>query len=52
MPARKISKDRVSALLCANADGSHMFKPMIVRKSKKPRAMKNLDTLPVHYYNS
>lgn len=24
MPDRKISKDRVSALLCANADGSHL----------------------------
>lgn len=51
-PGRKISKDRVSALLCANADGSHILKPVIVGKSKKPRAIKNLNTLPVHYYNS
>jgi len=52
-PGRKISKDRVSALLCANADGSHMLKPAIVGKSKRPRAIKNImDTLPVHYYNS
>ncbi|XP_050527960.1 tigger transposable element-derived protein 7-like [Daktulosphaira vitifoliae] len=29
-----------------------MLKPVIVGKSKKPRAIKNLDTLPVHYYNS
>lgn len=48
-PGRKISKDQVSALLCANADGSNMLKPVIVGKSKKPRAVKNLDTLPVHY---
>lgn len=52
-PGRKISKDRVSALLCANADGSHMLKPVVVGKSKKPRATKNImDTLPVHYYNT
>lgn len=52
-PGRKISKDRVSALLCANADGSHILKPVIVGKSKKPRAIKNvMDKLPVHYFNS
>ncbi|XP_060846462.1 tigger transposable element-derived protein 7-like [Rhopalosiphum padi] len=52
-PGRKISKDRVSALLCANADGSHMLKPVIVGKSKQPRAIKNImDSLPIHYYNS
>ncbi|XP_025207667.1 tigger transposable element-derived protein 7-like [Melanaphis sacchari] len=50
---RKISKDRVSALLCANADGSHMLKSVIVGKNKKPRTTKNInDTLPVHYYSS
>jgi len=26
MPGRKISKDQIFALLCANADGSHMLK--------------------------
>jgi len=52
-PFRKISKDRVSVLLCANADGSHMLKSAIVGKNKKPRAIRNImDTLPVHYYNS
>lgn len=52
-PGRKISKDRVSALLCANADGSHMLKPVIVGKSKQPRAIKNvMDKLPVHYFSS
>lgn len=51
-PGRKISKDQVFALLCSNADGSHMLKPVIVGKSKKPCATKHLDTLPVHYYNS
>lgn len=52
-PGRTISKERVSALLCANADGSHMLKTVIVGKSKKPRVIKNImDTLPVHYYSS
>lgn len=52
-PGRKVSKERVSVLLCANADGTHMLKPAIVGKSKKPRALKNvMDNLPVHYYSS
>lgn len=51
-PGRKISKDQVSAFLCANADGSHMLKPVIVGKSKKPHASKNImDTLPINYCN-
>lgn len=52
-PGRKISKERVSALLCANADGSHILKTVIVGKSKQPRAIKNImSNLPVHYYHS
>lgn len=52
-PGWKISKDRVSVVLCANADGNHMLKPVIVGISKKPLAIKNImDKLPVHYYNS
>jgi hypothetical protein len=52
-PGRKISKKRVSAFLCANADGSHLLKTVIVGKSKNPRTLKNvIDNLPVHYYSS
>ncbi|KAJ4447492.1 hypothetical protein ANN_09499 [Periplaneta americana] len=52
-PGRKISKERVSALLCANADGSHILKTVIVGKSKQSRAIKNImSNLPVHYYHS
>jgi hypothetical protein len=52
-PGRKISKERVSALLCATADGSHLLKTVIVGKSKNPRALKNvMDNLSVHYYSS
>lgn len=52
-PGRKIGKECVSALLCANADGSHLLKTVIVGTSKNPRALKNvMDNLPVHYYSS
>ena len=36
-------------LACANADGSHRLLPMVVGKSKKPRALKNLSQPPCHY---
>lgn len=52
-PGRKISKDRISALLCANADGSHRLTPVIVGKSRNPRVLKGImNHLPVLYYNS
>ena len=35
-PGRKSCKDRISALLCSNADGSHRLNPVIVGKSCKP----------------
>ena len=50
VPGRKVAKDRISVLFCANADGSHRLKPMVIGKAKKPRCLKNiLDKLPVHY---
>ncbi|XP_022913914.2 tigger transposable element-derived protein 7-like [Onthophagus taurus] len=50
---KKIGKERISALLCANADGSHKLTPVIVGKSRKPRAIKDImNSLPVSYYNS
>ncbi|UYV78694.1 hypothetical protein LAZ67_16002435 [Cordylochernes scorpioides] len=49
----KQSKDRLSVLLCANADASHKNVLAVVGKSKRPRAIKNIiDRLPVHYYSS
>ena len=45
----KKSKDRISVLACANADGTHRLVPMVVGKSKKPRALKNLSQPPCHY---
>nr|XP_045593483.1 tigger transposable element-derived protein 7-like [Procambarus clarkii] len=53
VPGRKVNKEKVSAMLCANADGSHRTKSAIVGKSKNPRALKNLmNKLPVVYYSS
>ena len=50
---RKVSKDRISALMCANADGSHRLKLCVVGKYRRPRCLKNImDSLPLHYYNN
>lgn len=45
----KKSKDRLTVLLCANADGSDKMTPLIIGKSQKPRCFKNVKTLPVSY---
>lgn len=48
-----ISNDRISALLCTNAQGSHKLTPVIVGQSRNPRVLKNImNCLPVSYYNS
>lgn len=49
-PGFKAQKDRVSLLLCGNAAG-HMIKPMMLYRSKRPRALKGKDMnqLPVFY---
>lgn len=47
-PGNKVSKDRISVLLCANGDGSHKIKPLTIGKSMNPRCFKNF-RLPVNY---
>ena len=48
---KKMSKERISALCCASADGMHRHKLVVVGKSARPRALKDhMHTLPVHYY--
>ncbi|GFW34561.1 hypothetical protein TNCV_951911 [Trichonephila clavipes] len=44
----KAAKDRVTLLLCSNASGDRMLKPLLVNRSLKPRALKgkDLNTLP------
>lgn len=50
-PGRKISKERVTFLVCCNADGSQKLKLLVVGKVKNPRAFKNVN-LPVEYKSS
>ncbi|GFT92819.1 tigger transposable element-derived protein 1 [Trichonephila clavipes] len=47
----KESKDRVTSLLCSNASGDRMLKPLLINKSLRPRALKGKDLkqLPVHW---
>lgn len=47
-PGRKISKERITFMPCANATGNHKLNLLVIGKSKKPRAFKNF-TLPVLY---
>ncbi|XP_069170795.1 jerky protein homolog-like [Procambarus clarkii] len=47
VPGRKVCKDRLSAMMCANADGTDRITCAIVGKSKKPRALQHcMDRLP------
>lgn len=50
-PGHKISKDRVTVLNCANSTGNHRIPLLLIGKSQRPRAFKNVKKLPVHYKN-
>ncbi|KAG7159730.1 Tigger transposable element-derived protein 7-like 2, partial [Homarus americanus] len=53
LSGRKVSKERFSALCCANADGMHCLKLVVVGRSARPRILKEMmHHLPVHYYHS
>jgi hypothetical protein len=45
----KHSKERITAWVCANMDGSEKKKLFIIGKSKSPRCFKNVTKLPVTY---
>ncbi|GFY04124.1 tigger transposable element-derived protein 1 [Trichonephila clavipes] len=47
----KESKDQVTLLLCSNASGDRMLKPLLINKSLRPRALigKDLKQIPVHW---
>lgn len=51
-PGFKFQKDRITAMVCANATGNHRLPLLVIGKSKKPRAFKNLNmnALTVNYY--
>lgn len=50
-PGRKVSRERVTFMLCANADGSHKTKPLVIGKSKNPRCFKGFKN-PLLYNHS
>jgi hypothetical protein len=41
VPGRKVMKDRITVLLCANASGRRRMKPMLIHKSAQPRCFKS-----------
>jgi hypothetical protein len=45
----KLSKDRITVLVCANSDGTEKRKVLVIGKSKNPRCFKNVKSLPVRY---
>ena len=48
-PGRKINKERVTFMPCSNMDGTLKLPLMMIGKSHRPRALKNLKDLPVYY---
>lgn len=50
-PGFKLNKERVTVALCSNASGSHKLPLLVIGKSQKPRAFKNINvlSLPVCY---
>jgi hypothetical protein len=45
----KAYKDRVTVLLCCNADGSEKHGPLVVGRFEKPRCMKGMQHYPFDY---
>lgn len=45
----KLSKDRITVLLCTNMSGKDKRKLLVIGKSKNPRCFKNVVSLPVNY---
>lgn len=50
-PGRKTAKERITFLLCANAEGTHKVKPLVIGKYAKPRCFKGFEN-PLDYANS
>ncbi|XP_042233135.1 jerky protein homolog [Homarus americanus] len=46
----KDAKDRLTVLGCANAAGTHKLNLAVIGKSRRPRCLKGVHNLPVHYY--
>ena len=54
LSGRKVNRERLSIALCANANGSHKLKPLIIGKFERPRCFKNMkiQTMPMTYRNN
>lgn len=50
-PGRKMAKERITLLLCANASGSKIISPLLIGKAQNPRSFKN-KVLPLDYAHS
>lgn len=48
-PGYKVSKERVTIKVCANASGTHRLPLLMIGKSKKPRCFENVKNLPFRY---
>jgi hypothetical protein len=49
----KLSKERITVLLCCNIDGSEKKRIDVIGKSVKPRSFGNkMKNLPINYYNN
>lgn len=48
-PGRKVSKERITFLACANSAGNHKVKLFIIGKAKHPRAFRNCDLSKIVY---
>lgn len=45
----KLSKMRLTVLLCTNADGSNKLTPLVIGNARKPRCFKNVKSFPTEY---
>ncbi|UYV69405.1 hypothetical protein LAZ67_6003482 [Cordylochernes scorpioides] len=47
----KAAKDRITILFCSNASGDYIMEPLVINKSKLPRAFKgvNINNIPVYW---
>ncbi|UYV79879.1 hypothetical protein LAZ67_18000960 [Cordylochernes scorpioides] len=47
----KAAKDRITIRFCSNASGDYIMKPLVINKSKMPRAFKgvNINNIPVYW---
>lgn len=51
-PGFKMQKQRITAMVCANASGKNRIPLLLIGTAKKPRCFKgtNMNALPVHYF--